>query len=31
VAGIVLFRPSGIWPWLCRWFGLERREGGDPQ
>jgi branched-chain amino acid transport system permease protein len=28
VAGIVLFRPSGIWPWLCNRLGLER-SGGD--
>lgn len=27
VAAIVLFRPSGIWPWLSDLLGLDRRNG----
>jgi branched-chain amino acid transport system permease protein len=29
VAAIVLFRPSGLWPWLSELLGLDRQRGGD--
>lgn len=29
VAAIVLFRPSGVWPWISGLLGLDRRRGGD--
>jgi len=28
VAAIVLFRPSGVWPWISQLLGLEKRDGG---
>jgi branched-chain amino acid transport system permease protein len=29
VMAIVLFRPSGVWPWLSSLLGLDKRRGGD--
>ena len=31
VAAIVLFRPTGLWPWLSTLLGLGPRRGGDQQ
>ena len=29
VAGIVLFRPSGLWPWIAGLLGLDKPAGGE--
>ena len=29
VAAIVLFRPTGLWPWISGMLGLDPRRGGD--